>query len=753
MSADRWRLFANIFAILVVVGIAWAWIPYATCVYEVSNGMVRELNPLTEQGLAQLIDRATAGVEKVPTSFGDRIDLAQPVCRKENPYSDGMAGYILAILGVIGFVFCRNQIRLTTVDVDREIARERKQSRTASRGGRESVGTPSVLEVEGLDIGLSDRDRQILESVGDVNSRDESLMMYLQRKSDGTKETAVVVPPEIEGFYCPPGYADKSVLWVDPSDPVASDDLAGADPVNNKARPLATLGVALDLARRLVHDEDHKGVMIRMMPGVYTLAVEIPDRCVVVNHRLPAEGSFRSRLKWMTDQVGKDSEGVTILAPKNSQWAVQFEERGANQGIFGCHIAGRKSVKQAGIVAVACRGLTIGNCTIEGFMGGGIRLQDAGTELAGGQVLIHGCMVQRNESKIGGGIYALRSSLAIVDSIIERNKAVTGGAIWASEMRAPLALTDCRVAHNRAQREQPPEIDLQETKPAAWDRATGLGGGVYVRRSRFKATGTEFVENGASTAGGGLALVGCRAILDQDDYKRPRFARNKARVGGGAVLIGWHDNIATLKATNLLAEKNVATLSGGALAAIGKATLQFVEGAFTENEASGEDAHGGALSVHLGAELQISEVELTDNKSGGSGGAIAAIDANLTIKNSARIRANLARVSGGGIYAITTASAVAVELARERDIKVPLSVVLGGIKISNNASGDLGGGFRGGNDHSRATLPLSIEMDSDVVFQLNRTKSQVEHGDDIWVAWAGQVKATDRNRSEKLTLR
>ena len=473
---------------------------------------------------------------------------------------------------------------------------------------------------------------------------------------------------------------------------------------------------------------------------------------MLVNHRLPAQGSFRARLKWLTGQTVEHPDSVTLLAPQDGKYAVRFEP-GANQGLFGCHVVGREDVKQAGIISVNCRALAIANCSIESFMGGAIRLQDAGTELAGGAVLIHGCRLHKNESKIGGGLYAQRSSVTLVDCIIERNKAVTGGAIYGVDLRAPLTISSSRIAHNRAQLEESPQVAIADKPLEDWQNEEGLGGGLYLRNSRFKSSGSEFVENGASVAGGGAALIGCKAIVEEDDENRPRFARNKSRVGAGLVLIGWPGNESTLKATNVLVERNKAPISGAGFAAIGLATIQCLHGEFKENEVTEEDGTGGAVACHLGAEILAGDVEFLDNKSAGCGGAIAAIDARITLKDSTRVRSNMARTSGGGLYAITSNSPVAIELARNKTIKLPFTVTLENIKISNNASTDLGGGFRAGNELGRATLPLGIRLGEDVVFQLNRTKSQVENGDDVWVVWAGQVKATDRDRPQKLVLR
>ena len=741
-------MIANLCLLLVVGGFVWGWVGYGSCVFSVADGMTRELNPLTEQELGKLIERATANVEQIPKEWGARAELAQPVCRKVHPWSDSAFPWSLSILGILGFFFARNQVRLGTVRVDEELKRSRSVSRA---GGRTPMHTPTSLDVGDVNLGLSEKDKRILEAVGEMSHRDESLMLYLQHQTSDPSNEQPAAPAQIDGFFCPPGFADKPVLYVDPSSSDASDDPAGEDSINNPDRPFQTVQGALKFARELVTTEGHKGAMVRLMPGVYHANLDVPDKCVVVNHRLPAEGSFRARLKWLTDQSVDHPDAVTLLAPPNAQYAVKFEP-GANQGIFGCHIVGRENVKQAGLIAVNCRSMAVANCAFEGFIGGAIRVQDSGTELAGGGILIHGCRLHKNESKIGGALYAQRSSVTLVDCIIEHNKAVTGGAIYGVDLRAPLVVQRSRVAHNRAQLDESPEVST-DIPLEAWQKEEGLGGGVYLRNSRFKASGSEFVENGASVAGAGVALLACKAILDEHEESRPRFARNKSRVGAGMVVIGWPGGESTLKATNIVMERNRATISGGGIAAMGISTVQFIRGKFEENQVTEEAGTGGGAACHLGAELQAGEVEFLDNQSAGSGGAIAAVDARLTLKESTRLRANMAKSSGGGIYAITTGSQVAAELVRSRVVKLPFTVTLENIKISNNASNDLGGGLRAGNEIGRPTLPLGIKIGEDVVFQLNRTKSQVEHGDDVWVVWAGEVKATDRDRPQKLVLR
>lgn len=747
MKASRWRFIANLCLLLSVGALIAAWAEYSLCVLDVADGMTRELNPLTEQDLEKLIKKSLAGVDEPPVGFGARVGLAHPVCLATHPVGQPAMAWALFAFGLLGMLFFRNQARLASGPV-RPDPEGRKRSGSVV-GQRRSGRTPDEIDVGDVTVGLSDRDKRILDAVGDMNHRDESLMLYLTK--DEQSEPQDDLPRDIDGFFCPPGYHDKPILYVDPAHEEASDELAGEDPVGNPERPLKTIGVALKMARELL-EEDADGVMLRVAPGVYHASIDIPDGVVVVNHRLPAEGTVRARLKWLTDQSVDHPDCVTILAPPDAQYAVRFDP-GVRQGLFGCHVIGRETVKQAGVVAVNSRALALVNCAIEGFIGGGIRLQDSGTELPGGAVHLHGSRLYRNESKIGGALYAERSSVNIVDCVIERNKAVTGGAIYAVDMRAPLMISNSRIAYNRAQLEESPEVMPEKTPIEAWQRAQGLGGGLYLKNSKLKVSGAEFVENGASVAGGGIAMLASKGIIEASPNNRSRFARNKSRVGAGLVLIGWGGNDATLKCTAPLVEKNKATIGGGGFAAIGLSVVQLIDGEFVENEITEGAGYGGAFVVWMGGELLAHGVQFRENQSAGHGGAIAVLNARCSLKENSRLRANIARQTGGGIYAVTTTSSVAASLIERKLVKVPFAITLEDVKISNNASTRRGGGLRGGNEVSVATPPLGFKLGPGVVFQLNRTKSQNENGDDVWIVWAGKVKATDRDRPEKIVLR
>lgn len=747
MNADRWQQIARLCFGLALVALASAWVGYGNCVWELSDAMTRELNPLTEQHLREPLARALEPVELIPAPLTDRVGLAHPVCYGDNSIGDNGLSYAMFVFLIFVGLFARNQSRLPVQPTP-------GGRRHGTEVGRRNEPVPDEIEVnKDLMSGLTDRDREILDAVGDVNVRDESLMLYLQRKvneGDGEEESTYT-PRDIDGYFCPPGYHDKPIVYVDPGHAAASDEIAGEDPVGNKDRPFSTLGGAIEMARQLL-EESKDGVMIRVMPGVYHAALEVPDKVVICNHRMPADGTPRARLQWLTNQSVDAPDNVTILAPQNAQFAIQFEP-GARQGIFGCHIAGRENVKQAGIVAVNCRGLAIVNCSIEGFIGGGIRLQDAGTNLPGGAVIVFGCRLHRNEARLGGAIYGERSAVSVADSVLERNKALTGGAIYLCNPRAPLFITSSRIAHNRAQLEESPKLDVEETELDEWSRMDGLGGGVYVLNGKLKAVGAEFVENGASVAGGGVALLNSKAVFETDDENRARFARNRSRLGAGIVTIGWPDARATLKCTDVLFRANHAVFAGGGMLALGISTVQIFESEFVENQVTAKDGFGAGAAAWMGGELLAAEVEITDNTSAGFGAGIGAVNARVSLKRECVIRGNSAGDSGGGIYAFTTSSSVARELVRKKQLKVPFAITIENTKIIDNVSASLGGGLRGGNDLGMATLPIGFKIAEDVRFQLNRTKSQKENGDDIWVTWAGKVKGTDRDRHEKLVLR
>lgn len=744
MTNRRWYIIGNTCLLIAVGAFVMAWLGYVNCVLDVADGMRRELNPLTETHLEEPIAQATEGVETIPTGWSDRASLAHPVCIERHPPADQAVYYALVVLGLLGMWFARRQRKLGSRRIDVDVDGSGTRPASASHG--EIRGE---LDVGDVDMGLSKKDREILDAVGDVNTRDESLMLYIQRQGDAGDDESEVAPPDVDGFFCPPAYADKPILYVDPDHEHATDDLAGEDPVDNPERPFETIDGAITMAREL-REEGHEGVMLRLLPGVYPADFDVPDGVVICNHRLPLEGTIRARLKWLMDQNVDHPDCVTLLATPETKCAVRFE-KGVNQGLFGCHIVGRETVKQAGAMAVGSRSLALMNCSFEGFTGGGLRLQHSGTELAGGGVLIRGSRFHRNEANKGGAIFAEASSVSISDCIIEHNRGVTGGAIYGVNLRAPLVIARSRVSYNRAQLDESPNVDVETTRLGAWQRARGMGGGVYLRESKLKVSGSEFVENGASVAGGGLALLASRAIVETNE-NRGRFARNRSRLGAGIAIVGWGDHKSTLKCSDALFEKNTATVGGGGMAVIGLSVVQCIETEFRDNEIS-EAGYGGAVACWMGGELLAMGCEFLENKSAGYGGAIAALNARMSIKDDCRIRSNIARKSGGGIYAITTGSKIASSLVERKMLKIPFAVLLENVKISNNASRSLGGGLRGGNELGITTLPMGFKLGDGVVFQLNRTKSQKENGDDVWIVWAGDVKATDRDPPKKLVLR
>ena len=99
---------------------------------------------------------------------------------------------------------------------------------------------------------------------------------------------------------------------------------------------------------------------------------------------------------------------------------------------------------------------------------------------------------------------------------------------------------------------------------------------------------------------------------------------------------------------------------------------------------------------------------------------------------------------------LTATSAV---LIAAKTLQIPFPIHLSAVTIEKNISGQLGGGLRAGNAAGGPTLPIGLKIADTVNFQLNRTKSQEEDGDDLWVTWAGITKANDRHRPEKLVLR
>ncbi len=749
-----------IIAVLLAIGSQAQW---ANCIYETSDRMAMEF--VSEADTDPLMTRirliqSDLELEEaaVPAGLPDRAQIAAPYCRKDFTHTGSSPFYAGAILLFVFGLFCRNQARISHDQQFKQRTARRQQSDTNNlfdEPVRPQVMEPELdeslpdgIEVsEDFDLGLgSPPEDMIDEDDGD------SLMDFVEHrraieenKDDKEDEDSGGGVERFGGFFCPAGWEDKPVLYVDIKSGSARDQASEeTERLNNEARPFKSLDAALAYAAKRVV-KDTPAIQIRVAPGVYQHSCTVPDRCIVVNHRLPGRATNQQRLRWLMEQGLDDPDRVTILPPTDAPVAVRFTS-GQMQGIYGCHLVGREGVPQTGIHATGSVRMNIFNCVLEGFGKSGVRLENAGAELPGHGVNIQACQFLENIAGHGGGLNAKTSVVVVKDCMFQKNRAHSGGAIWAEDLKKPILVRGTRFSHNAAQGPEPGELKPSQVKFRAWLEKEGLGGAVAIMNSKAKFVATEFIDNKSNIGGGAFAVLSAQVLLEGDDEHDVRFHRNASRLGGAVFVLGWHGGAATAKIESADLQHNRAKHTGGAVCGFGLATTQLIDAKVAHNSVEHDRGLGGGIGVQNGAEILVKETDIRDNSSKGAGGGVGAINAVVKIGDDADIRNNKAAMSGGGVFAITEANEEMEELVSLHNFKLPFVFATQDCTISGNNSEDPGAGVRLGNFAPRSTFPMGIKIDGKTRLRNNRTKHPNAAGDDLWIVWNGETKGSGENR-------
>ncbi len=583
----------------------------------------------------------------------------------------------------------------------------------------------------------------------EVEEDPDSLMAFVQARvvrSESEPDALVEHESTLDGFYCPPGMARSPILYVDLSYEESQNALDDDQRVDNPEHPFKSVERALLAAQKLCLKPDQR-VQVRLMPGVYQTALQIPDRVVLVNHRMPAEGNKRQREAWLADQSDIDHpERVTILAPANSDATITFLP-GRLQGLFGCQIVGREGVAQLGIRAAGCMALVLLHCAVEGFSQGGIEITDCGEDLPGRQTTMMGCRLSANTSAKGGGaLHVLRSALRLEDCVFESNTAPIGGAILARNLKSPLLLQGCTLSRNRALTRQLPEGPLLQLKLAEWKQSKGLGGAVALVSSLLKVIDSRFEGNDASVGGGAVVALASRVVLQSGDQEA--FVENRALAGGAILAIGWADAQSVIKSHGANFKGCLAKHFGGAIALIGLSAAQFEEGDFEANRCTDPESVGAAIFCHKGASLQGRTLTLQNNRAQGNGGAIGAINASIRLTEGCILQRNSAELGeGGAIYCVTSRDTDVEQLVSAADFSLPFTLSLADVTIQYNRAHGLGAGLRAGNSDAYSTFSLDVELEKPETIWNNR--SALPDGrdvHDVWITWAGNPRVTSREK-------
>ncbi len=734
-----------------LVGLGMAAYPLYNCTSTVADLMFSPGYPDLDPNLLQMAKTARGDlVEETAPKGVSRWSVTAPVCTENLPATDYLPGLGLFIFGIFGIFVGRRGDSLAP-DVP-EIDEERVAEIRANELHQTTKPATHADDVKAIEVDVDDAALGIGTAISPdspdaklYEGDDDTLMAFVEDRMDAEEDEELPEAESIDGFFCPPGYGNKPVAYVDPSHPQAADDLEGDDAFGNFDRPWASVDAALEhIRRRIVTDVP--GAMIRLVPGVYQASIDIPDRVCIVNHRTPAEGDDAARLRWISSLTATHPDAVTILPPSDADYAVKFTA-GRNHGLVGCHVVSRDTADQHGILTDGAQAVGILYCVIDGFKRGGMKLTLAGNVNAGMGLQIRGCVFQNNTAAEGGAVCMERSVAKFHSCIFKGNHARTGGGVLVRDCQG-VSFEKARFDGNRAEAKPPEQVNPEAVPLADWGRAEGLGGGLMVTRSKVVVKRSEFVDNGASFAGGGVAVVHGSLMLVGDDKLRARLARNKSRVGGGAFVVGLRSGNSTVRFDDIDFEQNTARAAGGGLAIVGLAEAKVSDAVFSENAADGDRALGGGVAVHLGAKFLSTRTVLRNNKSAGHGGGICSINGSVKFGEKSDIADNLTKDEGGGAYVITRRSTELESMINAGELDLPFVFDIDAARVRRNAARGMGGGVRLGNTIDQPTPALGVKLNHARI-RSNITKSDNGAASDIWFEWAGQVVASGLTAPER----
>jgi hypothetical protein len=748
--ASIWTQLKNVSGVVAVVGVGVAAWPLLACTMTVADLMFSPVYANLDPGLLSLAETARGSLtEETAPSGMARWQLTAPACVGYVPFTDYAPGFALLALGVFGWFFGRRSAAIAAevpyVDDERLAEKQRAQTLLKPKPlSAEADVKPIEVEVDDSELGIGNEispdspDAHLYEDDGD------SLMAFVQDHQP-VEDDELEEASAIDGFFCPPGYGNKPVAYVDPEHPQASDDLEGEGAFGNRERPWATVeGAIAHIQRRLLTDVP--GAMIRLMPGVYQTSLNIPDRVCVVNHRTPAEGDDAARLRWISGLTATHPDAVTILAPPEAPHAVKFQT-GRNHGLVGCHVVSRDDTNQLGIVADGAQAVGMLYCVVEGFKRGGAKFTLAGNAGASMAIQVRGCIFRENESKEGGAILIERSVARFHTCIFSKNRAKAGGAVFVRDSTG-VSFVKCRFEGNRAQARPPKTVDPELLELHEWAQMSGLGGGLALLRSSVQIHKSEFVDNGASVAGGGFSAVHSNLLINGTESVRARVARNKSRVGGGGFVVGLRSGASTVRLNDVDLTENTARNAGGGLAIVGLAEAKVSDVVVDDNSADADGAWGGGVSAHKGARFLATRTALRRNRSKGCGGGICAINASVKLGDKSELTENAAFDAGGGAYVITDSSAAIDSMVAANELELPFVLDIDKARVRRNVARGLGGGIRLGNVADHPTPALGVKLNPAKI-RSNSTRSDNGAASDIWFEWAGDIVASALTTPER----
>lgn len=266
----------------------------------------------------------------------------------------------------------------------------------------------------------------------------------------------------------------------------------------------------------------------------------------------------------------------------------------------------------------------------------------------GGAITIHNSFFTENSTlqgsywnaTDGGAIYLEDGSLAVSNTLFNKNKAYDGGAIGNGQ--AEVTIKDSTFDTNTTQPTVNSKDNGDGSSTSVYD-AAGASGGAIASDKSLTISGSTFVGNTASYAGG--AIVSGGGLLTTST-----FTANQAKSNNG----GAFANHGTLQIYTTVFEANQALKGeGGAIYNGNKSTVTLTQSTLKSNQSK---LAGGAISQR-GYYLEVGASTLYDNTGGQQGGAVYSVSGLTRLSNS-----TLANNTAGKGGAVATEKAAKVEL-------------------------------------------------------------------------------------------